>query len=436
MPVRIFGVDKGSVCGKKGMRPGDTLVSINGNAINDVLDYRFYADDVKLKLEYVNSAGKTKRACVKNISSCDELGLEFETYLMDGHKSCKNHCIFCFIDQLPRGMRESLYFKDDDSRLSFLFGNYITLTNLSEHDVERIIKMHINPLNVSVHTMNPELRVKMMRNPHAAEAPELLRRFSEAGIAINAQLVLCPGINDSNELLYSLGRLSELEGVKSVAAVPVGLTKHREGLYPLNGYTAEQAAGVIDLIDGFNSRLERQGREKLAYPSDEFFQLAGRPFPEEAYYSDFPQLDNGVGLSRLTENTFMNELERREADSRERHISAATGAAAYPLIKKLAGEFCRKYTGSVIEVYEIRNRFFGESVTVAGLITGGDLISQLREQGFSGGGLLLPSVMLKAPDEPVFLDDVTLESAAAALNACITVTKGGGAELFDAFFES
>lgn len=432
MPVSITDVIAGSLCEKKGICPGDTLVSINGNEINDVLDYRFYADEQKLKIEYVNSAGRRKRVGVKGISSCDDLGLQFETYLMDKHRSCKNHCIFCFIDQLPRGMRDSLYFKDDDSRLSFLFGNYITLTNLSEHDVERIIKMHISPLNASVHTMDPELRVSMMRNPHAGEALSLLHRFSDAGIAINAQLVLCPGINDGKALVYSLQKLGELSGVKSIAAVPVGLTKFREGLYPLRGYTGDEAADVIDLIDEFNAERKKSGKEKLAFPSDEFFQLAGRPIPEEGYYEDFPQLDNGVGLLRLTEKTFYESLEEAPEDCIERKFAVATGSAAFPLMKRLADAFCKKYPGASIEVYEIKNRFFGEAVTVTGLITGKDLIEQLQEKGFRGGKLLLSSVMFRASDDLVFLDDITIEDVEREFGAEVCLAKNGE-ELYELF---
>ena len=433
MSVKIYGVRSGTVCDKKGIRAGDTLVSINGNGIDDVLDYRFYADDCKLKLEYINSAGKAKRVTVKNAGGCDELGLQFETYLMDKHKCCKNKCIFCFIDQLPAGMRPSLYFKDDDSRLSFLFGNYITLTNLSEHDVERIVKMRIEPVNVSVHTMDPELRVKMMRNPRAGESLSVLKRLSDAGITINAQLVLCPGINDGGALSYSLEKLSELSGVNSVAAVPVGLTKYRDGLYPLRKFTPEEAAAVIDCIDGFNSGLAAEGKEKLAYPSDEFYQLSGRELPGEDYYGDYPQLDNGVGLLTLTESTFMSVLADTAADDKERRFALATGSAAYPLLKKLARAFCEKFTGTRIDVYEIKNRFFGENVTVAGLITGGDLIAQLKESGFSGGRLLLPSVMLRGEQDTVFLDDVSLADVENELGAEVTLTDCDGTALFDAF---
>lgn len=434
MSVKIFNVNEKSKCAKKGIKSGYELVSVNDNEINDVLDYRFYASDEKLKLLFKTSDGKTKKVKISHSDGCDGLGLEFETYLMDKQHHCKNACIFCFIDQMPKGMRKSLYFKDDDSRLSFLFGNYITLTNLSDADVERIIKMHISPINASVHTMNPELRVKMMKNPFAGESLSYLKRFSDAGIKINAQLVLCPEINDGNELLYSLTKLSELESIVSVAAVPVGLTKYRKGLYPLNIYDKTRAGEVIDIIDNFNNTLLLQGKPKLAYPSDEFFQLAQREFPDYSYYGDFPQLDNGVGMYVSTKAEFLNAMNDTESDVKKRHFAFATGKAAYPLIRQLSDEFCSKFSESVIDGYEIINTFFGESVTVAGLITGHTLIDSLKNVGFDCPLLLLPQVMLKSKEEPIFLDDVSIEDAEKELNTKIVTVSGDGAELFDVFY--
>ncbi len=409
------------------------MLSINGNEINDVLDYRFYSDEAKLKFSYLNSKNHIKHCTLRNTQGCDSLGLEFETYLMDKHKACRNKCIFCFIDQLPKGLRKSLYFKDDDSRLSFLFGNYITLTNLSESDVDRIVKMHISPVNVSVHTMNEELRVKMMRNPNAGKALGFLKRFSDAGIEINAQLVLCPGINDGEELLYSLEKLSELKSINSVAAVPVGLTRYRENLYELNGFDEKSAAAVIDVIDNFNARLIKDGREKMAYPSDEFFILAKRDFPEYEYYGDFPQLDNGVGSSVLLEYEFMSALETTKADTTPRHFAIATGIAAYPLIKKIADKFCEKFTSSRIDVYGIVNTFFGEKVTVSGLITGKEIIDFFKKEKLYTEKLLLPSVMFKSDEELIFLDDVTLTDVENELNVNISITTNDGYSLLDAF---
>lgn len=436
MAVKIFAVLKNSVCAKNGIRPGDSLVSINGNEINDVLDYRFYSDSVRLKAVFELGSGELKSVVLHGRNGADKLGLAFETYLMDKHRRCKNSCIFCFIDQLPKGLRESLYFKDDDSRLSFLFGNYITLTNLTDKDVDRIIKMHISPINASVHTMNPELRVKMMKNPAAGKSLEFLRKFSDAGITINAQLVLCPGINDGEELRFSLERLAALASVKSVAAVPVGLTKYREGLYPLQSFDKKSAGAVIDIIDSFNNELEGQGREKLAYPSDEFFQLAGRDIPEYEYYRDFPQLDNGVGMIACLDKEFSDALADSDADDKKREFSVATGVAAFDIMKSVADRFCEKFTASEIKVYCIKNSFFGETVTVSGLITGNELISSLREQGFDGQKLFIPSVMIKSKSEPVFLDDISVADVEEALNTKVIVTSCDAYSLFDAFYES
>lgn len=433
MAVTIFDVENGSVCAKRKIRPGDELVSINGNEIGDVLDYRFYGEGKKLKLVFRSGSGRVRRVTARNVEDPDELGLRFETYLMDRHRSCRNHCVFCFIDQLPKGLRPSLYFKDDDARLSFLFGNYITLTNLSEHDVERIIRMHISPINASVHTMDPELRVKMMRNPHAGEALSHLRRFSDAGIAINAQLVLCPGLNDGEALTSSLRELAALSGVRSIAAVPVGITKFREGLYPLRKFDAAGAADVIDRIDVFNAELAASGKEKLAYPSDEFFLLAGREIPDYFYYGDFPQLENGVGTCAATEYDFMAALAEAEGDDAPRRFSIVTGTAACSLLNKLSAAFSEKFPASRITVYGLENRFFGPDVTVAGLLTGRDIAEQLQERGFSDPALLLPSVMFKSAEEPVFLDDYTKEELETALHTSVTVADCDGEGMFRLF---
>lgn len=432
MSVKIFALLKNSMCAKKGIRPGYKLVSINGNEINDVLDYRFYSDD-KMKVLFESPDGERTEFTVNGMNTNDRLGLSFETYLMDKHRHCKNSCIFCFIDQLPKGLRKSLYFKDDDSRLSFLFGNYVTLTNFTDNDAERIIRMHISPVNVSVHTMNPELRVEMMKNPHAGEVLKYLNRFSDAGITINAQLVLCPGINDGDELIYSLKELSKLENVKSIAAVPVGLTKHREGLYPLKPFDENTAAAVIDAIDAFNLTLEQQGRDKLAYPSDEFFQLAKRSLPDYDYYRDFPQLDNGVGLLTSMEQEFRDALNDAVADDVSRDFAMATGMAAYDLFKKISAEFCAKFTSSRIEIYGVKNEFFGDSVTVAGLIVGNDLITHLKKVNFNKKYLLLPSVMFKSSKELIFLDDVSVEDVERELNTKVIVTSCEAYSLIDTF---
>lgn len=436
MSVKIFSVSKNGICGKKGIRPGDQLLTINSHEINDVLDYRFYSIGEKTEMVFLCRDNRKVVLKLRDQKAYDKLGISFETFLMDKHKHCKNSCIFCFIDQLPDGLRESLYFKDDDSRLSFLFGNYITLTNLTDADVDRIIKMRISPVNVSVHTMNPELRVKMMRNPKSGEVLSYLKRFSQAGIDINAQLVLCPGINDREELRFSLTELSKLDSVKSVAAVPVGMTQFREGLFSLDSFDKDSAAAVIDMIDDFNDGLISSGREKIAFPSDEFFLLAQRDIPDSSYYGEFSQLDNGVGMYALTDEEFMLSLSESSADDKRRSISVATGVAAYPLIKRLADEFMKKFTASDVTVYCIKNRFFGEKVTVAGLITGRDLITQLKENGFSGRKLLLPAVMFKSQTEKIFLDDVAVEDVEAQLCTKVVINECNGSALFDSFYKS
>ena len=436
MAVKIYDVQKHSLCYKKGIRAGDLLVSINGHEIDDVMDYRFYSDEEKLLLVFLKADGnKTKKFKAKITDSTDELGLEFETYLMDKQRSCKNKCIFCFIDQLPKGLRPSLYFKDDDSRLSFLFGNYITLTNLSEHDVDRIITMHISPINASVHTMDQDLRVQMMKNPHAGEALEYLYRFSEAGIRINAQLVLCPGINDGDALVYSLEKLKELESVESIAAVPVGLTKYRENLCPLRKFTAVEAAAVIDTIDAFNTEIEKEGRGKLAYPSDEFFQLAGRALPPYDYYGDFPQIENGVGMLVNMEYEFMSALELLDPDQKPRSAALVTGMAAFTPLTRLAAAFCKKFPMADIHVYGIENVFFGPDVTVAGLLTGGDILNYFKAHPATYDTLLFPSSMFKSKNELIFLDDVTLTDIETQLGIRAVVADCAGDTLADLFYE-
>ncbi len=436
MSVKVYDVPPASLCYKKGIRSGDLLLSVNGSEIADVLDYRFYCDDDKLLLEFRKADGRIKKVKAKNVASPDDLGLEFETYLMDAQRSCKNKCIFCFIDQLPKGLRPSLYFKDDDARLSFLFGNYITLTNLTEKDVARIVKMHISPINASVHTMDPELRVRMMRNPHAGEALKHLYTFSEAGIRINAQLVLCPGINDGEALEYSLRKLCELNSLQSIAAVPVGLTKFRDALCPLRKFTAGEAAAVIDTIDAFNAGREADGKEKTAYASDEFYQLAGRPIPPYGYYGDFPQLDNGVGLLASMRYEFMQMLSEAEPDAKPRSFGVVTGLAASGLQKELAEAFCDKFKNSRISVYGIKNEFFGEDITVAGLLTGQDVLRYFRLHPPQHRKLLFPSVMFKSREERIFLDDITLEELQEELGVEAAVADCDASALFDLFLES
>ncbi|MBQ6020615.1 MAG: DUF512 domain-containing protein [Clostridia bacterium] len=423
MSVRIDSVSKGSLGYRKGIRPGDTLVSLNGNEVFDVLDYRFFGAADDIYVQTINSRGKLKTKHIRAHGDVDALGFGFDTYLMDKKQRCRNKCIFCFVDQMPPGMRESLYFKDDDSRLSFFFGNYITLTAVSEREVQRIIDMHISPINISVHTMNPELRVKMMGNPRSGDALKIIDRLSDAGIKMNTQLVLCPGINDGEELRYSLDELSKrYPQVQSVAAVPVGLTDYREGLYPLVPYTAETACNTLDIIDEFNEHFRYFHGFPLCFPADEFYIKAGRNMPEAEYYGDFSQLENGVGMWALTKQTFIEALKRNDICQRPgREVFIATGEAAYPLLAELVRLLKGNHPDVSVNVIRVENRFFGRSVTVAGLLTGKDLSEQLRDVVKQGSVLLLPSSTIKTPEERVFLDDMRVETLSERLNVQIEI---------------
>ena len=430
MSVKIVDVAEGTYGEKAGIISGDELLSINGNEIYDVLDYRFYIQSKKLSLELTRN-GEVFKTNIRKSDEYADIGLEFSTYLMDKQHSCKNKCVFCFVDQMPKGMRDTLYFKDDDSRMSFLFGNYITLTGLCEREVQRIIDMHISPVNISVHTMNPELRVKMMKNPHAGEVLSILDRFSENEIEMNTQLVLCPGLNDGDELRFSLEALSKLApSVKSIAAVPVGLTKYRDGLYPLRIYTKEEAANVIDIIDEFNAHFAYfNGGRTLAYASDEFYLIAGRPLPDADYYGDFAQLDNGVGMCALLKSEFSDALDEENSREIKRTVTIATGYAAYDLLCELSKKAEEKFSGLKVDVIKIKNEFFGESVTVAGLITGEDFKNQLKNVKL-GEKLLIPRVSLRNEGDK-FLDDVTIEELAEYLKIEVCAVENDGYKLLD-----
>lgn len=431
MAVLISGVQKGSIAERKKIGGGDRLISVNGNVINDVLDYRFYINETKLILSLETADGKSKLAMIKKDES-EDIGLEFETYLMDKQRSCKNKCIFCFIDQLPKGLRKSLYFKDDDSRLSFLFGNYITLTNLTDSEVERIIKMHISPVNVSVQTMNPGLRVKMMANPGAGESLKYLYRFAEAGIAINTQLVLCPGINDGEELEFSLNELSKLyPAVQSIAAVPVGLSDHRDGLYPIEPYNEKTAGDTIDLIDCFNEKFKAEHGEIIAYAADEFYLKAKREIPDAEYYNDFPQLENGVGMWALLKSEFEDALEICEINELDRKVTAVTGKAAYPLISVLAKKAEEKIKGLKVNVVAAENRLLGGMITVSGLLCGADIAAAVGGLEL-GEELIIPPNCLRSEGD-MFLDDMTVEELSKKLEIKITQNGPGGEDLLSAF---
>ncbi len=430
MAVKISEIVKGSIAEKKKISAGDTLISINGSEINDVLDYRFYINDTKLLLSLKTADGKSRLAVIHK-DELEDIGLEFETYLMDKQRSCKNKCIFCFIDQLPKGLRKSLYFKDDDSRLSFLFGNYITLTNLTDSEADRIIKMHISPVNISVQTMNPDLRVEMMANPKAGESLRFLHKFAKAEIAINTQLVLCPGINDGKELERSLFELGALyPSVQSIAAVPVGLSDHREGLHPLQPYTKETAREVIGIIDKFNKRFSEEHGEIIAYAADEFYLKAEIPMPDADYYNGFPQLENGVGMWALLESEFNEALDECDIKSLDRKATIVTGKAAYPLISSLAEKACGKINGLRINVVAAENKLLGEMITVSGLLCGRDIVYAL--DGIElGDELIIPPNCLRSEGD-MFLDDMTVDGLSDILKIKVTQNGSSGYDLLTA----
>lgn len=429
MPVKISSVDKHSPAEKCGIKSGDMLISINGNEIEDVLDFRFYMTEKRLNI-VLERDGKPLTALLKKRDEYDETGMEFDTYLMDKQHSCKNKCIFCFIDQLPKGLRPSLYFKDDDSRLSFLFGNYITLTNLTEHEIERVIKMHISPVNISVHTTNPELRCKMMKNRFAGEALSALYRFAEAGIKLNTQLVLCPGYNDGKELEKTLEDLGALHpAVQSICAVPVGLTKYREGLEPLVPFNKKTAGAVVDTMERFGDEFLKKHGTRLCFPSDEFYLTAGREIPDSSFYEDFLQIENGVGMWASLRDDYLAALDDAEADGKKRSFSIATASLAAPLMEFLMKKTAEKFPGLDYKIYTIRNDFFGERITVAGLLTGRDIINQLKGQDLKGRLLLPPGVLRSEGD--LFLDDTHIDDLQKAVGVLAGCVPGDGYELCD-----
>ncbi len=411
------------------VRPGDTLLAINSNKILDVLDYKFFAYDTRLELRLRRPEGSEYSLHVVKPEGGD-LGLDFESYLMDKPRSCANRCVFCFIDQLPGGMRPTMYFKDDDARLSFLLGNYITLTNLSKREIERIIALHISPINISVHATDPALRRELLRNPRAGECMDIMGRFAEAGITMNCQIVCCPGLNDGEALMQSMRDLEALyPQVHSVSVVPVGLTKFREGLYPLTPFTKEHAAETLDMVDSFGGECLRRHGSRIFWCGDELYIKAGREIPPDEFYEEYTQLENGVGMLRLMETEFSSALKLGgEPDGAP--FSIATGVSAAPYFQILLDKAKEKYPEIKGRIYPIVNDFFGHSINVTGLITGGDLIAQLKDKEL-GERLLISQNMLRRA-EMDFLDDVKLEEASAALGLPVYPIEQDGFALFDA----
>jgi putative radical SAM enzyme (TIGR03279 family) len=438
MNAVIKSITPGSPASRTTITPGDVLRKINGNIIGDVLDYRFFSYDSRLLIELHGKTGRIKLVKLRKPEGAD-VGLEFDTFLMDKERSCANKCIFCFIDQLPEGMRETLYYKDDDVRLSFLQGNYITLTNLMRHDVERIIKQRISPINVSVHTLDPVLRAFMTGAKSGSAGTGTIEALAEAGIQLNCQIVCCPGINDGEELSKTLDGLMKLgSSINSVSVVPVGLTKHRRGLTELQPYDEALALQTIKLVDGFGeTNLKRVG-SRCFFCADELYLMAGLELPPHEFYEDYPQLENGVGMMRL----FITEFEEALDSARERAsfqakepspcllYSLVTGTLAAEKLTNLLKTVSEKYGTIMGDVHGIRNEFFGESVTVSGLVTGGDIITQLKGKEL-GSRLLIPQNMLRY-GENIFLDDITVDEVSEALGVPIRIVKQNGADLVNA----
>ena len=431
--VKITSVILGSRAYKAGVREGDTLVSINNNEIKDVLDYRFYLTEKRVELSLTREGEEYSIVITKG--EYDDIGLDFETPLMDKKHSCTNKCIFCFIDQNPEGLRESLYFKDDDSRLSFIHGNYVTLTNMSQSDVDRIIKMRMSPINISVHTTNPELRVKMMKNKHSGEVLKYLNDFASAGLSMCGQIVLCRGVNDGEELARSLRDLAELyPAMGSVAVVPAGLTKFRDKLYPLTDFTKEEAAEVIDLINSFGDAHKEKHGTRLFYAADEFYLKAEMEIPDSEYYEDYSQIENGVGMIRSLCDEFglaiSNAEDVSEIVNQKRCVSLVTGAASYDMMKEQVGKLCKLCPNLNVEIYEIVNNFFGRSITVSGLLTGKDICEQLEGKPLYEE-LIIPQNCLRH-GEDVFLCGMTVEEMSKKLGVPVRPSGSDGYELCEA----
>ena len=413
--------------------PGDELISINGQPIEDVFDYHYLVNDEYLEILVRKADGEEWELEIEKDFE-EDLGVEFENSLMDEYRSCRNHCIFCFIDQMPPGMRETLYFKDDDSRLSFLQGNYVTLTNMSDHDIDRVIRYHLAPINISFQTTNPKLRCEMLHNRFAGDIFPKVDRLFQAGIEMNGQVVLCKGINDGEELERTIRDLSGyLPHLKSVSVVPVGLSKYREGLHPLEPFNREDALGVLETVHRWQKKLYEQYGLHFIHCSDEWYILAGLPLPEEERYDGYLQLENGVGMLRLLEEEVQEELAHRKGDERVRRVSIATGKLAAPFIQENVERVRTVYGNVEAQVYPIRNDFFGELITVSGLITGQDLKAQLKGKDL-GERLLIPCNMLRA-GENVFLDDVTVEEVEEQLGVPVAVVDEDGASFVHALTE-
>ena len=425
----IKSVDPGSIADELGLEPGDRLLSIDGHELEDIFDYEYYIENESIMVVIAKKNGEEWELDIEN--DYQDLGLTFENGLMSDYKSCHNKCVFCFIDQMPKGMRETLYFKDDDSRLSFLQGNYVTLTNMKDKDIERIIKFKLAPINISVQTTNPELRCKMLHNRFAGEALKKIDRLYEAGTPMNGQVVMCKNLNDGDELDRTIRDLTRyIPCMESVSVVPVGLSKYRDGLYPLEPITAEDAAKTIDIIEKWQKKVYAEHGIHFIHDSDEFYILAGRELPEEERYDGYIQLENGVGMIRLLTTEVHEALDELEGDEEKEELSIATGKLAAVYLAGFLEEIKKKFPNRKVHLYPIRNDFFGEMITVAGLITGQDLIAQLKDKPL-GSRLLLPECMFRSGEE-VFLDDITRQEVENALQVPVNIVKSSGQDFVNA----
>ena len=431
----ISKVEAGSIAEQLELERGDCLLAINGQKIEDVFDYQYLVNDEYLLVLVQKSNGEEWELEIEKDYDAD-LGVEFENGLMDEYKSCCNKCMFCFIDQMPKGMRETLYFKDDDSRLSFLQGNYVTLTNMKDKDIDRIIHYHLAPINVSVHTTNPKLRCKMLHNRFAGEALKKIKRLSDASIEMNGQVVLCKGVNDGEELERTIRDLTAyIPQMQSVSVVPVGLSKYREGLYPLEPFTKEDAKAVLACIHKWQDYCMEHYGMHFIHAGDEWYLLAKEELPEEERYDGYIQLENGVGMITLLRNEFTEALQTATADEHlTRRVTLATGLLAAPILSELTAMLSSKFPGIEVQVMPIRNNFFGENITVSGLLTGQDILAQLRDKKL-GDVLLLPSNLLRSGEE-VLLDDVTLADLKRTLQVKIDIVKSSGQDLLNAMIGS
>lgn len=427
----IESVRPGSIAEELGIEPGDVLLEIDGQVIEDIFDYQFYVESEELLVVIRKANGEEWELEIEKDVD-EDLGIDFGKGLMDEYHSCHNKCIFCFIDQMPKGMRETLYFKDDDSRLSFLQGNYITMTNMKDEALERIIRYKLEPINVSVHTTNPELRCMMLHNRFAGKIMEQLQKLYEGGIIMNGQIVLCKNVNDGEELERSIRDLSGfIPNIESVSVVPVGLSDHREGLYPLEPFNREDAREVIACIEKWQKKLYEEYGTHFIHASDEWYLLAGYEMPEEERYDGYLQLENGVGMIRLLTEEFHEGLKEAVTDGKKRHVTIATGHSAVGTIRKLAEELCEKFPNVTVDVYEIVNHFFGEQITVSGLMTGTDLKEQLQGKDL-GETLLLPvNILRSGEDVQILLDDITIPELENTLQIPISIVQSNGQDLVD-----